>query len=386
MAPTKPSPKQARSKARHQKKQQQQKPTVRQLYGEATTVLTQGDAAEACSLAQRALDAAEDTGPAHPLWVGLHTLLGEAHLELGDEAQARSHFETAVEADPDGSLPEDQGGGVEKFLYLAQLSEEGGMDSVRWFERGAAALRTSMASMEDVGVATAAAKQAAANTRRKLANVLCAVAEVYMTDLSHEPFCEDRCEALVTEATMLAPDSADAWQTVASVRVSQNREEDAKAALERSLALWEDLPPDDVRIPDFAVRVGLMRLLMTAGLLEKAAEVAERCLREDDQSIEVWYLGGYAQHLIGEALKEGGEQENWKEYWSSSRTWLRHCLKLYDKHEYEDERLREHAVEILAGLDKELGDAPPDDEDEDDWEDDADNEQEEDKAQDEAMK
>ncbi len=365
MAPTRPSTKKARLKARlPKKKSETESRNVRQLYAEATTALTQGDAAGARSSAQRALDAV-DGDSAHPQWVALHTLLGEAQLELGDQDQARTHFEAAVEADPDGSLPEDRGGGVEKFLYLAQLSEAGGLDSVRWFERGAAALRTKIAGLE--GSANGAAATEAALKRGKLAETLCAIAEVYMTDLSFEPDCEARCEALVTEATLLASDSPDVWQTVASVRVSQDREEDAKAALERSLALWQDLPPEDPSVPDFPVRVSLVRLLMTVGLLEEAADVAERCVREADQSIEVWYLGGYALHLIGGTLKEGGELESWKEHWTSSRTWLRRCLDLYEKHEYEDERLKQHATEILDEIAAELNEGPLDNDE--GWED-----------------
>jgi len=358
MAPTKPNPKKAKSKARHIKKRRESGiKTPRQLRSEATAALTQGDAVSALSYAQQALDAA-DGGSTHPLWASLHTLLGEACLELGDTDMARKHFETAVSADPDGALPEDEGGGVVKFLYLAQLSDTGGIDSVRWFERGAAALRQQLSETDASGTAADASAK-----RQKLAEILCAVAEVYMTDLSHEVDCEERCEALVTEATLLAPECPDVWQTLASVRISQNREADAKMALERSIALWEDLPPDDAAVPDFAVRMSLLRLLMTVGLLEKAVEVAERCIREDDQVVDLWYLGGYALHLIGEALKEGGELSSWKTNWISARRWLRRCLKLFDLQDYEDERLKEHAEEILSTIAEALGEAPPDEDD-----------------------
>ena len=42
---------------------------------------------------------------------------------------------------------------------------------------------------------------------------------------------------------MAVPDSAEALQTLASVRISQTRLDDAKAALARSYALWSDLGP-----------------------------------------------------------------------------------------------------------------------------------------------
>ena len=58
-----------------------------------------------------------------------------------------------------------------------------------------------------------------------------------------EPDAEEKCEKLVTEALFAVPDSAEALQTLASVRISQSRHEDAQAALTRSYGLWKDLEP-----------------------------------------------------------------------------------------------------------------------------------------------
>lgn len=53
---------------------------------------------------------------------------------------------------------------------------------------------------------------------------------------------------------------------------------------------------------------------------------------------------------------------------SASRSWLLSCLKLYRGLEYEDERLKEHAEELVAGLNDVLG--PPPEEGKDGEEDD----------------
>lgn len=60
---------------------------------------------------------------------------------------------------------------------------------------------------------------------------------------SLEPDAEEKCERYVTEALFVVPDSAEALQTLASIRISQNRIDDAKAALERSVGLWKNLGP-----------------------------------------------------------------------------------------------------------------------------------------------
>jgi predicted Zn-dependent protease len=215
--------------------------------------------------------------------------------------------------------------------------------------------------------------------RRKLAVALCGVVEVYMTDLSWEEDAEQKCEALVTEATMVAPGFAEPWQTLANVRISQSRLEDASAALKRSLDLWKDLPPENTVVPDFPTRVSLARLLMEADMDGEAIEVLERLVGEDDSSVEVWYLGGWGLYIMGEKQKndeakvENGDRdgESWKVSWISSRQWLTHSLRLFDQQDYEDVRLGEHAKELLSTINAELGGEAVNGE-EDEWEDEGD--------------
>ncbi|KAI0879311.1 TPR domain-containing protein [Hypoxylon argillaceum] len=335
--------------------------------------LQEGNAQDAAALAAKAL---EGSSPGSDDALSALNFLGQVSLELGDFDAARAYLLRAVAIDEDGAKDESVGGGPEKFLSLAQLSEEGGQDSVGWFEKGAAALKTRIQALEGAtGKSKGSDEQAILleEMRKKLAMTLCSVAEVYMTDLSWEEDAEQRCEALTTEATMVAPDFAETWQTLANVRISQSRMDDAKAALNRSLELWKDLPPEDPSVPDFPSRVGLSRLLMEVELEQEAIEVLERLVGEDDQSVEVWYLGGWGLYVMGEKQKDNKAEEDWKASWISSRVWLNQCLHLYKLQEYEDERLGEHAGELLAAIGKELGEAPAgkeeDDDDEYDWED-----------------
>ncbi|RMZ01473.1 hypothetical protein D0862_06345 [Hortaea werneckii] len=297
-------------------------------------------------------------------------LLGEISVELGDVDGAKQYFEQAVVLDPEGKVPEAMGGGAEKFLWLTQLCEEGGKASVQWFEKGAAALQGEIEALETgnmPGMDEEGMLMLRVEKKRKLANALCGIVEVYMTDLSWEDDAEARCEALVTQAMTVEDEtSPEVLQTLASVRLSQERKEDAQSALTRSLATWRHLDPEDPAIPDFANRIALSRLLMEAEMEKEAMFVLQRLVTDDDQSVEAWYLGGWCQNLIAEKLTaaglstdtpaNGGDEENELLIaLKGSRNWLKMALRLYDLLEYEDDRLCEHAKELVVALDRDLG-------------------------------
>ena len=82
---------------------------------------------------------------------------------------------------------------------------------------------------------------------------------------------------------------------------------------------------------------------------------------------------------MGEKQKNGevkvengdGDGESWKVSWISSRQWLTHSLRLFEQQDYEDERLGEHAKELLSTVNAELGGEAVNGE-EDEWEDEGD--------------
>ena len=316
------------------------------------------------------------------------SILAEIALELGEINEARTHFLRTTQLDPDGLLPDYLGGGADKFLYLAQICEEGGEESVRWFEKGAEVLRAQLASSSSVSSQIqkmgmeASAQDSTKVKSDKLAATLCAIIEVHMTDLSFLPTAEITCETLITEALLVSPSDPSTLQTLANIRISQGRKSEAISALERSLASWKDLDPEDANVPAFPTRISLARLLMEVEMLKEALVVLERLVREDDGSVEAWYLGGWCLFLLAGGASTGGEDhkgqgegvvgeeadeegEERQRARIASREWLRQSLKLFDAVEYEDERLAEHAKELVRELDGELGPDEPGEEDED---------------------
>ncbi|KAI9871061.1 MAG: hypothetical protein M1830_003486 [Pleopsidium flavum] len=333
------------------------------LLGKATSLLHTSQPNEALDLAQRALVLLQPSSTSTQSTLPALNLIAEAYVELGDIDAARGYFLRAIESDPEGEVAEVDGGGADKFLWLAQLCEDGGAESVQWFEKGATVLRREIGALEAKAAGPDSAL-IAQDKRRKLANALCGVIEVYMTDLSWEEDAEARCEKLVTEALLVAPHTPEPFQTLASVRISQVRLEDAKTALSRSMELWKDLPPEDPDVPDFPTRISLSRLLMEAQMEEDALEVLERLVGEDDSSVEAWYLGGWCLFMMGENRRErmggvapadGDTSNDCRALMVSSRDWLQNSLKLYEIIDYEDDRLKDHALELVQGLETELG-------------------------------
>ncbi|KAE9968494.1 hypothetical protein BLS_005846 [Venturia inaequalis] len=305
------------------------------------------------------------------------TVLGEICIELGDVSTAVAFFTQAAEIDADGEVPEERGGGPEKFFWLAQLSEEGGRDSVNWYQKGADVLRKQIAALA-AQENNEEAEILLDEQRVKLASALCSVAEIWMTDLSWDDNeAEEQCNKAMEEALCVAPDRPETLQTVASVRISQSKLEEAREHLRNSLDLWKDLDPEDTQVPDFPTRISLSRLLMEAEMEEEANEVLERLVAEDDESVEAWYLGGWCLYLIAqrqqklasETMKDSdGPGEDVQELIRRSRKWLQRCLRMCKTLDYEDERLQEHALELVKELNEALGDEDVDDDSEDDYE------------------
>ena len=151
---------------------------------------------------------------------------------------------------------------------------------------------------------------------------------------------------------------------------------------------------------------------MEAKMETQAMGVLEGLVAIEDGSVEAWYLGGWCALLMagrGREIvdgKDGGDNQAQEEEMQdstgiangkngnedegpvteeerralliTSREWLRNSLRLYEMQDYEDERLRHHAVELVAELDAELGEIGADEEDSagEGWEDEGEDEEE----------
>jgi Tfp pilus assembly protein PilF len=65
---------------------------------------------------------------------------------------------------------------------------------------------------------------------------------------SFDPAAESNCEGLLKSALQVDPENTEALQTLASVRMSQQRPDEAKEILEKAWVSWKDL---DAGVSDF---------------------------------------------------------------------------------------------------------------------------------------
>lgn len=198
---------------------------------------------------------------------------------------------------------------------------------------------------------------------------------------SFEPDAEKICEDLLALALQADPGNPEGLQALASVRMSQQRPDDAKQCLEQAWSAWKDLELDDPSLPPIPTRLGLVKLFLELSLYTPALLVLHGVMASDDQEVEAWYLEGWCFFLMSEEAQENGgklDELSWQELARDARDCLDTCQVLHTNEEHPDTPLLEHVKELIAKLDAlgvtaspmEDGDGEGDGEGE--WEDDSD--------------
>ena len=154
--------------------------TPEQLHLKASELFCQLQVDRALPIAQKALEKYQEVYPNDPRapYPAL-LLLGQIQLARGEVDLARKHYLKATDVDPEVRKT-----GAAPFLWSAQLSEEGGEESIRWFEKACTILKRELKELEE-GRGIEEHEDEIVETRRQLGETLCSMTEVYMTDLSY---------------------------------------------------------------------------------------------------------------------------------------------------------------------------------------------------------
>lgn len=170
-------------------------------------------------------------------------IFGETLLENNDLENAYNILIKACELDPTG----DQG--TEKFLYLGQII--GGSDGLKYLDNGLNKLSVQLNAInEDKGendnILVELSKVYKTKEQlqkyfiKKLNQGIFAKIEIWMTDLCMEPEAEDQCNDLIAYSLELDDQNPESLSLLSSIRISQQRVDEAKEALKTSWTLFQD--------------------------------------------------------------------------------------------------------------------------------------------------
>ncbi|KAL1716055.1 hypothetical protein EV715DRAFT_255535, partial [Schizophyllum commune] len=289
-------------------------PTVEALLEKAQELIVQCDYELARKFIQRALEQRPDNAVAKEM-------LGVSHLELGELEQAKQIFTSLISGGGPSPPP------PSAHLYLAQLSEGDPHAALRHYQAAVDILSTQLKGKEratddnpDEG-----------EVRKNIIGALIAQVEVWMDpeyDLCFDPAAEKTCEDLLATALQVDPGNSEALSSLASVRMSQQRPDDARKCLEEAWNRWKDLELDDPKLPPLESRISIVKLFLELGMFNEALLVLNGIMSEDDQDVEAWYLEGWCFFMMAERAREnGGALDDSELTWENLARDARDCLE-----------------------------------------------------------
>lgn len=168
---------------------------------------------------------------------------GETLLENNQVETAYQVLARACELDPEALK------GIEKFLYFGQII--GGQDGINYIDIGLRRLQEQLdiingnAEVNDeilieLGKIYQTREEISTYLIKKFNQGIFAEIEIWMTDLCMEEPAESQCDSLINKSIELDSQNPEAWSLLASIRISQQRPEDAKIALSKSWDLFQE--------------------------------------------------------------------------------------------------------------------------------------------------
>ncbi|CAL1716221.1 unnamed protein product [Somion occarium] len=294
-------------------------PSIPALLEKAQSLIVQCDYDLAKLFVQRVIER-------EPTNVEGKEMLGVVQLETGDIEAAKQTFLSLVPPHPEApSSPPPSA-----HLYLAQLNDDDPHMALQHYQAGVDIMNSQLKGKERA-VDTVGVPEDEAALRQNTVRALIAMVEIWMDpsyDLCFDPVAEKTCEDLLNLALQIDPGNSEAFTSLASVRLSQQRPGDAKQCLEQAWTSWKDLEADDSRLPPIPTRLALVKLFLELSLYTPALLVLQGIMAFDDQEVEAWYLEGWCFFLMAEQAKENGgtlDELTWQELGRDARDCLETC-------------------------------------------------------------
>ncbi|DBA84199.1 TPA: hypothetical protein ACH3X2_006267 [Trebouxia sp. C0005] len=281
------------------------------LYDEAQQAMAQDN----YEVARRKLQQAHQTAPQDMMILDAY---GAFLAEAGPQRDGITILQEAVRQQPNE--------GFEKYMYLGQLLD--GEDAVASIRKGIQILQWQVDTL-------GGDEQEEAS--EQLSGALCALAERLLGSGEELDSVAAECQQLLNRAGRIFPDSPEPLQVLASLKVEQQKPDEALQHLRESMQKWfpslqrmladsdserdeeeeeKDMDEDDqdldAQLPSFEFRFETAKLLIELDeTTEKAVLILDSLIEEDDSVPNVWYmlamclLGGGQTEAAAEALQHG---------------------------------------------------------------------------------
>jgi len=294
--------------------------SIEEILDKATDLLEEYNYELAQKFCQRALEIDGD----HPRAL---EMTGNLLLEVGEIEKAQQCLGRAIFVQPES--------GHTKYMTAAQLFT--GTEARDLYLKGIELLQSQTSS---TNVTETEEKEA----RKELATAWVALSELYMTDLCDAEEAETEAKRFLDLAVEIDSSNPEGWQGLASYLLVVGDTEKASEAMERSLQLW--LPQHlawsttgegEQTELSYNTRIASVKLLLDLEQFDKAAEILDSLIEEDDEVVAPWYMHGWLNYL-----------RNDPDYHGNVRHYLRRAKQVHTMNPTDDEDMVQHIEELLS--------------------------------------
>lgn len=170
-------------------------------------------------------------------------LLGVAELEGGDVDTGRQHllhlFPPHASEAPTSPSP---------YLYLAQTAGDP-QEALGYYTTAVAMVENALGKGKGRAAEGESAGEGEEELRKMAVTALVAMIEIWMSDLCFEAAASDNCDALIAHALEISPGDLEAMMTLASIRMSQSKFDEAKDTVIRIYSDLEGRDPCELPKP-----------------------------------------------------------------------------------------------------------------------------------------
>ena len=181
--------------------------------------------------------------------------------------------------------------GPAKYFYLGQMLS--GPDAL-------SAYKKSYALME---------QQQDPELRDRMLSILCAIGELFMTDLCDEDQAEEFCKEALEKAVNLNANSVEALNGLATFHRIKLEIDRSKELCNRAFEIMAPAIEDGISLEEIAplpLRQRFAENLVELELIDEALAVLSTILEEDEDDIQSWFLTACC-HLVGKQKEEAME-------------------------------------------------------------------------------